>query len=64
MLFKAVESETLRNQHNCLKMKRVRLLDSVEVVERRIPIDSEDFFAFWVSTNEILFHDFTVKAAS
>jgi hypothetical protein len=45
-------------------MKRVTLLDSIEVVERRIPIDSEGFFAFWVSTKEILFHDFTIKAAS
>jgi hypothetical protein len=38
-------------------------LHSVEVVQRRIPIDGKAFFAPWISANMILFDDVTVKTA-
>jgi hypothetical protein len=39
-------------------------LNSVEVTERRIPIDRDGFSATWISTNKILFDDFTIKTVS
>ncbi len=39
------------------------ILDSVEVIKRRVPIDRDGVFAFWISANKILFDDFTMEAA-
>jgi hypothetical protein len=48
---------------NGKKKRRIGGLYSVEVVQRRIPINRKSFLAFRISANMILLNDFTVKAA-
>jgi hypothetical protein len=41
----------------------IGLLYSVEVVQWRIPINCNGFFAFWISANKFLLDYFTIKTA-
>jgi len=45
------------------RKKRIGSLYSVEVVQRRIPINRNVFFAFGVSANNFLLEYFTIKTA-
>jgi hypothetical protein len=55
----------LRKRLRSSRLKKVQgCLDSVEVVEGRVPVNRECFLAFGVSANKVLFNDITVKTAS
>ena len=54
----------LNHAGNPIKKGFFGWLYSVEIAEWRVPVNREGLLAFWVSTNDILFNNFTVKTTS